>query len=374
MVYIWQRSDWPHFHWDESVVAPAISRVRQDIGYVLAMADTAGLDASQKTEVAVLSDSIDSSGQIEGENLGFDSIRSSVARRLGVDIGGLAPADRNVDGIVELTLDATRNASAPLTDERLFGWQSALFPTGRSGIGRIVTGAYRTDAGGPIRVISGPMGREKTHYEAPPAARVPGEMRAFIDWFNAWPLDGLLMSAVAHLRLVTIHPFEDGNGRLSRAVSDMALARADGAPLRLYSVTSEIRKERATYYEILEATQTGDLDLTAWILWYFDCLGRALETSKQTFRTVRDRTSFWERANAIGLNDRQRRMLSSLLDGFEGKLTTSKWAALCKCSQDTASRDIAPLVAAGLFELGPAGGRSTSYSLKGLDIYLHSRR
>jgi Fic family protein len=366
MGYIWQRSDWPRFYWDDSVVAPTISRIRQDIGYVLAMADSAGLDSRQKTELAFLSDSIDSSGQIEGENLGFDAIRSSVARRLGVDIGGLAPVDRHVDGVVELTLDATRNVSAPLTDERLFGWQSALFPTGRSGIGRIVTGAYRTDADGPMRVISGPMGREKTHYEAPPAARGPCEMRAFLEWFNAWPLDGLLMSALAHLWLVTIHPFEDGNGRLSRAVADMALARADGSPLRLYSVTSEIRKERAAYYDILEATQTGNLDLTAWLAWYFDCLGCALETSKEAFRAARERAAFWERANELGLNDRQRRMLSSLLDGFEGKLTTSKWAALCKCSQDTASRDIAPLVAAGLLELGAAGGRSTSYSLKGL--------
>lgn len=366
MTYIWQHYDWPHFRWDEASLLPAISRVRQDIGYVLAIADATGLEVRQKTEVAILSETIDSSGQIEGENLGFDAIRSSVARRLGVDIGGLVPADRHVDGVVELTLDATRNAAAPLTDERLFGWQAALFPTGRSGIGRIATGAYRTDSDGPMRVISGSMGREKIHYEAPPAARVPAEMRAFLDWFNAWPLDGLLMSAVAHLWLVTIHPFEDGNGRLSRAVADMALARADGSPLRLYSVTAEIRKERAAYYDMLEATQAGDLDITRWILWYFDCLGRALETSKESFRSVHERSAFWERANALGLNDRQRRMLASLLDGFEGMLTTSKWALLCKCSQDTAARDIAFLVDAGILERGAAGGRSTSYSLRRL--------
>jgi Fic family protein len=364
MTYIWQRPEWPAFRWDEAAIQPKLSRVRQDIGYVLALADAAGLDVRQKTEVSILSETIESSGQIEGERLGFDAIRSSVARRLGVDIGGLAPADRHVDGVVELTLDATRNAAAPLTDERLFGWQSALFPSGRSGIGRITTGAYRTDADGPMRVISGPMGREKVHYEAPPASRVPREMHAFLDWFNAWPLDGLLMSAIAHLWLVTIHPFEDGNGRLSRAVAEMALARSDGSPLRLYSVTAEIRKERAAYYSILAETQTGDLDITAWLLWYLDCLGRALEASKVTFRDVRERSAFWARANALGLNARQRQMLATLLDGFEGKLTTSKWAALCKCSQDTAARDIAFLVDAGVLERGSAGGRSTAYALK----------
>ena len=364
MSYIWQQPDWPAFRWDEAALQTKLSRVRQDIGYVLALADGAGLDVRQKTEVSILSETIDSSGQIEGERLGFDAIRSSVARRLGVDIGGLSPADRHVDGVVELTLDATGNALAPLTAERLFGWQAALFPTGWSGMGRITTGAYRADADGPMRVISGPMGREKVHYEAPPASRVPDEMRIFLDWFNNWSLDGLVMSAIAHLWLVTIHPFEDGNGRLSRAVAEMALARSDGSPLRLYSVTAEIRKERAAYYSMLEATQSGDRDITAWLLWYLDCLSRALEASKATFRSVHERASFWERANALDLNARQRHMLAGLLDGFEGKMTTSKWATLCKCSQDTAARDIAPLVEAGVLERGTAGGRSTAYALK----------
>jgi Fic family protein len=363
MTYIWQHPDWPHFRWDEGPVLAALSRVRQEIGYVLAMVDTAGFDVRRTAELSVLTETIDNSGQIEGEHLGADAIRSSVARRLGVEIAGLLPVDRHVDGVVEMMLDATGNISVPLSDERLFGWQAALFPTGRSLLGRIVTGAYRTDADGPMRVISGSMGREKIHFEAPPASTVPSEMRSFIDWFNTDHMEGLLKSAVAHLWFVTIHPFDDGNGRLSRAIAEMALARADSSPMRFYSITAEIRKERAAYYSMLEETQKGDLDITRWILWYLDCLARALENSKLAFRAARDRASFWERANSLGLNDRQRAMLTSLLEGFEGKLTTSKWAALCKCSQDTASRDIAFLVDAGLMERSAAGGRSTGYSL-----------
>lgn len=364
MTYIWQYPDWSHFRWDEGLVLAALSRVRQEIGYVLAMVDAAGFDVQRTAELTALTETIDTSGQIEGEHLGADAIRSSVARRLGVEIAGLLPVDRHVDGVVEMMLDATRNSTSPLSDERLFGWQSALFPTGRSGIGRIVTGAYRTDIDGPMRVISGSMGNEKIHYEAPPASRVPSEMRSFIDWFNTNPMDGLLKSAVANLWFVTIHPFDDGNGRLSRAIAELALARADGSPMRFYSITAEIRKERAAYYEMLETTQKGDLDITRWILWYIDCLARALDTSKSAFRAARDRASFWERANSLGLNDRQRAMLASLFDGFEGKLTTSKWATLCKCSQDTASRDISTLVDADLLERSAAGGRSTGYSLK----------
>ena len=261
-------------------------------------------------------------------------------------------------------LDATRNAFLSLTDDRLFGWQSALFPTGRSGIGKIMTGAYRTDPNGPMRVISGSMGHEKIHYEAPPASQISREIKTFLDWFNSDPLEPLLKSAVAHLWFVTIHPFDDGNGRLSRAIAEMALARADGSPMRFYSITAEIRKERAKYYSILEETQKGNLDITDWILWYLDCLSRALKTSREALRAVRERAAFWEQANGCNLNARQRSMIASLLDGFEGKMTTSKWAALCKCSQDTASRDITSLIESGLMERSAASGRSTGYSLK----------
>jgi Fic family protein len=364
MRYIWQDAEWPNFTWDETRIAPALAGARQSIGYILGLMAGIGFRTQEEAELAALTDTIDNSGKIEGENLGTEAIRSSVARRLGVDIGGLLPQDRHIDGVVEMMLDATKNCAAPLTEERLFGWQAALFPTGRSGIGKIRTGDWRDDADGPMRVISGPMGREKVHYEAPGADRVPDEMNAFISWFNESAIDPVLKSALAHLKFVTIHPFEDGNGRLARAIADMALARADGSPMRFYSVTSEIRKERVRYYEILEETQKGGLDVTGWILWYLDCLDRALETTKASIMKTRERTAFWTRANELALNDRQKSMLRLMLDGFEGKMTTSKWAALCKCSQDTAGRDIAGLAAAGLLVRGPEGGRSTGYEIE----------
>lgn len=363
MQYIWQNAEWPNFTWDDARIAPLLARTRQSTGYILGLMAAIGFKVQEAAELAALTDTIDKSGQIEGENLGFDAIRSSVARKLGVDIGGLMPADRHIEGVVEMMLDATKNCTADLTDERLFGWQAALFPTGRSGIGKIRTGAYRDDADGPMRVISGPMGREKIHYEAPGADRVPEEMRTFIAWFNESNVDPILTSALAHLRFVTIHPFDDGNGRLARAIADMALARSDGSPMRFYSVTAEIRKERTRYYEILEETQKGGLDVTSWILWYLDCLERALETTKASILKTRERANFWARANEIDLNVRQKSILRSMIDGFEGKMTSSKWAALCKCSQDTAGRDIAGLVEAGLLVRGTAGGRSTGYEI-----------
>jgi len=326
--------------------------------------DAAGFNVKQKTELAFLTETIDTSGQIEGENLGVEAIRSSVARRLGVETGGLMPIDRHVDGVVDMMLDATRNAALPLTDERLVGWQSALFPTGRSGIGKIITGAYRNDSEGLMRVISGSMGHEKIHYVAPPASQIPRETRNFLDWYNSDQVEPLLKSAVAHLWFVTIHPFDDGNGRISRAIAEMSLVRADGSPMRFYSITAEIRKERARYYSILEETQKGNLDITDWILWYLECLSRALGCSREALRAVRERAVFWERANSTNLNARQRSMISLMLDGFEGKMTTSKWSTLCKCSQDTASRDIISLIDSGLMERSAASGRSTGYTLK----------
>jgi len=364
MTYIWQHSDWPHFRWNEVQVMLSLSRVHQEIGYLLALMDAAGFSVKQKSELAALTETIDTSGQIEGENLGTEAIRSSVARQLGVEIAGLTPVDRHVEGVVEMMLDATRNSSLPLTDDRLFGWQAALFPTGRSGIGKIVTVAYRSDSDGPMRVVSGSMGHEKIHFEAPPASQISREINSFLDWFNSDPLEPLLKSAIAHLWFVSIHPFDDGNGRLSRAIAEMALAKADGSPMRFYSITAEIRKERTKYYSILEETQKGNLDITDWILWYLDCLSRALQSSMESLRAVRERAAFWERANAVNLNARQRSMIASLLEGFEGKMTTSKWAALCKCSQDSAARDITALIESGLMERSAASGRSTGYTLK----------
>jgi Fic family protein len=363
MKYIWQNGEWPDFTWDEARIAPGLAKARQSIGYILGLMSAIGFRTQEEAELAAITDTIDNSGKIEGENLGTEAIRSSVARRLGVDIGGVLPADRHVEGVVEMMLDATKNSAAPLTVERLFGWQAALFPTGRSGIGKIRTGAWRDDAEGPMRVISGPMGREKVHYEAPGADLVPAEMSSFIDWFNESPIDPILKSALAHLRFVTIHPFDDGNGRLARAIADMALARADSSPMRFYSITAEIRKERARYYEILEETQKGGLDVTDWILWYLECLDRALETTKESILKTKDRSDFWSRVNDLALNARQKSMLRLMLDGFEGKMTTSKWAAICKCSQDTAGRDILGLVEAGLLARGPEGGRSTGYEI-----------
>lgn len=361
MGYIWQLTDWPRFYWDEARVAPWLLSVRGETGYVLGLMDAAGFDISRKTELTALTETIDNSGKIEGEELGTDAIRSSVARHIGLDIGGLLPADRHIDGVVEMMIDATRDVARPLTEERLHGWHAALFPTGRSGIRKIRVGAWRNDEDGPMRVSSGPMGRERLHYEAPPAERLPEEIGRFLSWFNASAAEPILASALAHLWFVTLHPFDDGNGRISRAVAELALARADGAPMRFYSITAEIRKERASYYSVLESTQKGGLDVTDWLLWYLGCLERALAASKQAYKAVGNRSAFWERANQRELNERQRAMLRLLLDGFEGKMTTTKWAALCRCSQDTAARDIADLIRAGLMERGPAGGRSTSY-------------
>ncbi|GAB1481806.1 Fic family protein [Treponema sp.] len=372
MSYIWQHLDWPHFTWDEERVAPSLSRIRRETGYLLGLMDAAGFDISQKTELAALTNTIDNSGKIEGEQLGTEAIRSSVARHIGLDIGGLLPIDRHIDGVVDMMIDATSELSRPLTEERLFGWHAALFPSSWSGIGKIRVGAWRNDADGPMRVISGPMGREKIHYEAPPAAQLPQEIGRFLAWFNADKLsdtggtDPILVSALAHLWFVTLHPFDDGNGRISRAIAELALARADGVSRRFYSVTTEIRKDRAGYYDILVSTQKSGLDVTEWLLWYLHCIERALAASKEAYRAVRDRAAFWLRANEVQLNERQRRMLRLLLDGFKGKMTTTKWAILCKCSQDSAARDIADLVASGLMEKGPAGGRSTSYLLSSL--------
>lgn len=326
-----------------------------------------GFPGQQNTLLQSLSEEIQKSSEIEGENLEAESVRSSVARRLGIDIGGLLPEDRHVEGIVELVLDATRKCREPLTEERLFGWHAALFPTGHSGILKISTGQWRTDSEGTMKVLSGPMGREKIHYIAPPASRLQEEMTVFLDWFNSERTedcpDPLLKSALAHLWFVTIHPFDDGNGRIARAIADMALARADGTADRYYSMSSEIRKERTAYYEILESTQKGDSDITDWLRWYLECLSRALGRARDELTATRERASFWEHANRHGLNRRQRMMIGRLLEGFEGKLTSSKWAALAKCSQDTAGRDIETLVTAGILQKGEAGGRSTWYAL-----------
>jgi len=314
-----------------------------------------------------LTEEVLKSSEIEGETLDRDQVRSSIARRLGLDIGGLTLAERDVEGVVEVMLDATQKYAEPLTARRLFDWHAALFPTGRSGMSKIRVRAWRDDAKGPMQMVSGPVGKERVHYEAPAADRVPDEMKKFLEWFEKDDsTDLVLKSGIAHLWFVTIHPFDDGNGRIARAIADMVLARSEHSPQRFYSMSSQIRQERKAYYEILEATQKGDLDITRWLEWFLECLGRAFDRAETILATVLNKARFWDRFAGVEFNERQRNIVNRLLNGFEGKLTSSKWAKLAKCSQDTALRDIEDLVRKKVLVKDAAGGRSTSYSLAGM--------
>ena len=311
------------------------------------------------------------SSEIEGEILDAAQVRSSVARRLGMDVGGLVSSDRHIDGIVEMMLDAAQNFDNPLTQDRLFGWHASLFPAGRSGMHKITVGAWRTDAQGPMRVVSGAIGREKVHYEAPEAARLPVEMDEFLRWLNsAKDLDAVLKAGIAHLWFVTLHPFDDGNGRIARAIADMQLARADGSRERFYSMSVQIRQERNAYYDVLEKTQENTyivkdgIDITSWLEWFLMCLDRALDITEETLSGVLEKARFWDAHQTDNLNERQKLIINKLFDGFEGKLTSSKWAQITKCSHDTALRDIQVLLEKGVLIKDPAGGRSTSYSLR----------
>ena len=323
-----------------------------------------GFALRTEASLVTLTEDVVKSSEIEGERLDRDQVRSSIARRLGIDIGALTPAERDVEGVVEMMLDATQRYVEPLTAQLLFGWHAALFPTGRSGMHRIIVGAWRDDRTGPMQVVSGPVGRERVHYEAPSADRLAREMGTFVDWFNhEVSLDPVLKAGVAHLWFVTIHPFDDGNGRIARAIVDMALARSERSVQRFYSMSAQIRAEREGYYDILEATQKGELDITRWLEWFLRCLGRAIDGAETTLATVMAKARFWEARAGQSFNERQRLLLNRLLDGFEGKLSSSKWAALAKCSQDTALRDIDDLVRRGVLARDAGGGRSTSYSL-----------
>jgi Fic family protein len=291
-------------------------------------------------------------------------LRSSIARRLGMDIGGLVPADRNVEGIVEMMLDATQNYAAPLDMDRLFGWHAALFPTGRSGMSKITVGGWRTVDAGPMQVVSGPIGREHVHFEAPDAAMLDREMAAFLTWLESGvDVDPVVKSGLAHLWFVTVHPFDDGNGRIARAIADLALARSERSAQRFYSMSSQIRIECATYYDQLEAAQKGSLDVTPWLTWFLGCLDRAIDGAESVLASVLHKARFWDANHDMPMNERQRKIINLLLGDFEGKLTSSKWAKLAKCSQDTALRDIDALVTHGVLAKDDAGGRSTSYRL-----------
>lgn len=363
-LYLWQQPDWPHWRFDAAALAGPLARAHRAQGHLLGRMADLGLALREQTTLQVLTQEVIKTSEIEGERLDLQAVRSSIARRLGVDIGALAPADRHVEGAVEMVLDATSHFDQPLAPERLFGWHAALFPTGYSGMTRIHTGAWRDDASGPMQVISGAGRREKVHYQAPPANELARQTEAFLQWFNAdAPGDALIKAGLAHLWLVTLHPFDDGNGRISRAVGDMALARAEGSSQRFYSLSAQIQRERKAYYEQLETTQKGTLDVTAWLDWFLGCLLRAVEGADGLLTAVRGKARFWQRWAGTALNERQIKLINRLLDGFEGKLTTAKWAALAKCSSDTALRDINELLACGLLRKLEGGGRSSGYEL-----------
>ena len=362
--YIHELKDWPRFNWSTERIAEQLASVSRHQGRLIGRMEALGFQLRAEAVLESLTQEVIKSSEIEGEVLDKEQVRSSIARRLGLDIGALAPVDRNVEGIVEMMLDATQAYDQPLTDERLFGWHAALFPTGRSGMTKIIVAGWRTEKSGPMQVVSGPIGRERVHYEAPVASRLEDEMRAFLKWFNAESgIDPVLKSAVAHLWFVTIHPFEDGNGRIARAIADMALARSERSSQRFYSMSAQIRVERKAYYDILEATQKDELDITDWLQWFLACLDRAFDGAELTLASVLGKARFWDIYAQENLNDRQRKVLNRILDGFEGKLTNSKWAALTKTSNDTALRDIEDLVKRGILAKDAAGGRSTSYSV-----------
>ena len=363
-MYIHELADWPRFRWNTEKLARLLAAVRHRQGRLIGHIEALGFHLRQEAVLQTLTADVLKSSEIEGERLDTGQIRSSIARRLGIDIGGLKPADRNVEGVVEMMLDATRHYNRPLTVERLLGWNASLFPTGFSGMTRIRAGAWRRDRTGPMQVVSRPLGKERVHFEAPKAERLAGEMATFLKWFEGNDkLDPVLKAGLAHLWFVTVHPFDDGNGRIARAIADMALARSENSPQRFYSMSAQIRQERNAYYDILEHTQKGTMDVTPWMEWFLGCMGRAIDGAQDTLRGVLGKAQFWERIKDVQLNARQRLAINRLLDGFEGKLTTSKYAKLAKCSQDTAHRDILSLVDHGVLVRNPEGGRSTSYSL-----------
>ena len=365
--YIHERQDWPDFRWNSPRISRLLAEIRHRQGRLIGRMEALGFQLRKEALLNALTEDVLKSSEIEGERLDRNQVRSSIARRLGIDIGGLTPADREVEGVVEMMLDASQHFDQPLSAQRLFSWHTALFPTGRSGMSRIDVGAWRKDKKGPMQVVSGPIGKERVHYEAPAATHLRGEMKKFLDWFEKENSTDLVLKAgVAHLWFVTIHPFDDGNGRIARAIADMVLARSEGSSQRFYSMSAQIRQERKAYYEILELTQKSNLDITRWLEWFLACLGRAFDRAETILAAVLSKVHFWDRFSGTEFNQRQRSMVNRLLNGFEGKLTTSKWAKLEKCSQDTALRDIEDLIRKGVLAKDPAGGRSTSYSLSGI--------
>jgi len=367
-VYIYQQDDWPNFTWSSKTLISLLGQVRNLQGKMIGKMESLGFDLRNEALLETLTLDVLKSNEIEGQILNPEQVRSSIARRLGMDISGLVFSDRNVDGVVDMMLDATQHFDRLLTKERLFDWHLALFPTGRSGMYKIIVGDWRNDSTGPMQVVSGAMGKEKVHYQAPNATELEKEIELFINWFNSVEkLDPVIKAGLAHLWFVTIHPFEDGNGRIARAITDMQLARSDGISQRFYSMSAQIRLERKEYYDVLEKSQKGTLDVTEWLEWFLNCLLNALKASEQILSRVLYKHKFWNENAKQVFNDRQVLLLNKLLDGFKGKLTSSKWAKIAKCSADTALRDIQDLMNKHILRKDTAGGRSTNYEL--IDIY-----
>jgi len=363
--YIYQNPDWPGFLWNNEKLLNLLAQVRNLQGRIVGKMSFLGFELKNQANLEILTQDVLNSTKIEGEILDKDQVRSSIARRLGLEVSGLVPSDGNVDAVVEIMIDATRHFEASLTTNRILGWHNTLFPTGYSGMFKVQVGKYRDDASGPMQVVSGPIGKEKVHYQAPSAVNLENEMNTFLTWFNnSQNIDLVLKSAIAHLWFVTIHPFDDGNGRIARALADMLLAQSDGQSYRFYSMSSQIRKERSKYYKILEKTQKGNLDITLWLEWYLNCLLDAINESEGILVKVVFKHNFWLKNSSKLENKRQKKMLNKLLEGFEGKLTTSKWAKICKCSHDTALRDITDLIKKQILKKVLGGGRNTAYDLK----------
>lgn len=364
-IYIWQYPEWPSFTWNDSRLISLLSEVRNLEGKIQGMMDGLGFNVQSMTALNVMTEDVLRSNEIEGVILNSDKVRSSIARHLGIDTAGLPQPDHYTEGVVQIMMDAVTNCNKPLTPERLFNWHAALFPTGRSGMYPITVGAYRT-GGEPMQIVSGAMGKEKVHYEAPPSDVVPDMMTDFLTWINSdnTVIDPVLKAAVAHLWFVAIHPFDDGNGRLTRTITDMQLAKADGFPLRFYSMSAEILREKKTYYEILEHTTSNSTDITEWLEWFLNTMKSSILRAEETVKRVVSKSSFWQRHREIPMNERQVKMVNMLWDGFTGKLTSSKWAKITKTSQATALRDITDLIEKGILIAAADGGRSSNYLLK----------
>lgn len=361
-IYIWQHSEFPKLKWDSEVLLKPLSRLSHLHGQLLGRMSTLGFNDKNNSLLSVLTDELISSSEIEGVTLNLKSVRSSIARKLGIEDSGIIVEDHYIEGLVDVMLDAIRNCNTPITEERLFGWHAALFPMGRSGMYKITVADWRKGTD-PMQVVSGVLGREKIHYEAPPSASVPAMMEQMMHWCNTSDHSPFLTAAIAHLWFVTIHPFDDGNGRISRTLADMFLARMDENSLRYYSMSAEINRNKKEYYDILERTQKGNLDITEWLLWFCQCLENAIARASSTVDQTLQKASFWDNVRDIDLNERQRKVINRLWDGFEGKLTSSKWAKICHCSQDTALRDINDLISKGILHDSGERGRSANYLL-----------